>query len=197
MKQYKRQRIFTLIKYVRRVILISFLVVGCSNFISPRQPTNQIVMAQTVNHSDISSMFQDILPTLKAQTKVPIMLPTYIPEIDRISPLYANIITATDTEYGIILGIDPECNGANWCNRGSIFASAEEPKDEGSEDSASEGKLVLLNNGINAYFFDAECGANCDEATITWKQNNYYYTVGNQAGDLETLVKIANSMIKY
>lgn len=70
-------------------------------------------------------------------------------------------------------------------------------EDENVEDSASEGKPVTLNNGIVGYFFDAECGASCDEATITWKQNNYYYSVGNKAGDMETVLKIANSMIQY
>lgn len=63
MKECRRRKMFTLMKYVLGVIFTSFIVANCLSFISPKQPLNQIVTAQTVNYSNISSIFQDVLPT--------------------------------------------------------------------------------------------------------------------------------------
>lgn len=42
---------------------------------------------------------------------------------------------------------------------------------------------------------DFTCGANCSDATLTWRQQGVQYVVGLKAGDRTSLIKMANSAI--
>jgi hypothetical protein len=57
------------------------------------------------------------------------------------------------------------------------------------------GRRVTLAKGITGYFVDFGCGANCSDATLTWRQKGVQYTLGLKAGKRESLIKMANSAI--
>ncbi|MEO1802513.1 MAG: hypothetical protein AAFR62_19185 [Cyanobacteria bacterium J06629_2] len=137
-------------------------------------------------------IFREILPKLKAQTKLPISLPAYIPQSNGSNRLYAILETGNASQYRILLAFTENCTGGNACRLGSISAKAIT-----SKSPALTGKGVALANGITGYFTDATCGANCSDATLTWERNSVRYTVGIKAGKLTTLVKMANSTIAY
>lgn len=157
-------------------------------FPPPTTVNTSVTKAST--ESSPHPIFSSILPILKAQTKLPIRLPTYIPESDGPNPIYAIIETATASEYQIMLAFTKDCTGGTACRLGYISAAANTAKTP-----ALMGKTIVLAEGITGYFTDAVCGANCSDATLVWEQNSVRYTVAIKAGKVATLVKMANSAI--
>jgi hypothetical protein len=137
-----------------------------------------------------NSVFSPIIPTLKKKTKVPLWLPSYIPESDGDIPLYAQLETVTAKSYSVLLGFDPECNGGTACRLGSV--SGEKIN---SQNKILKGKKITLSRKRQGYFVDATCGANCSDSTLSWQEKGYLYQVAIKAGDLKTLVKMANSTV--
>ncbi|HHP7232303.1 MAG TPA: hypothetical protein ACFCUY_15760 [Xenococcaceae cyanobacterium] len=140
--------------------------------------------------SQPQAIFRELLPKLEAQTRLPIRLPSYIPESDSSYPLYAHLESANASKYQIQLVFTEDCTGETACYLGSIVAEAVT-----SQSPALRGKTMALADDITGYFRDATCGANCSDATLIWEQNSVRYTIALKAGRLETLIKMANSMV--
>lgn len=135
-------------------------------------------------------IFQPILPKLRQKTRIPIVLPTVIPGAEGENQLYAILEAATPQKYDILLGFSPNCTGGTACRLGVVTAAAVT-----SKTPRLTGKPVSLAKGITGYFVDATCGANCSDATLTWRQKGVQYVVGLKAGDRASLIKMANSAI--
>ncbi len=135
-------------------------------------------------------IFEPILPQIQQETQIPILLPDYIFGPDGATPVYAIIETVTPSQYQLILGLTPDCNGGTACRFGTVSGEEISPSSPNLE-----GKPVPLDDGITGYFMDAVCGANCSDSTMTWDQNGTRYQMGIKAGKPEDLVKMANSAI--
>ena len=147
--------------------------------------------AQTSSiNQTFNPVFKQIIPILKQKTQVPLWLPHYIPESEGDIPLYAQVETVTAKSYSILLGFDPECNGGTACRLGSV--SGEKIN---SQNKILKGKKITLSRKRQGYFVDATCGANCSDSILSWQEKGYLYQVAIKAGDLKTLVKMANSTI--
>jgi hypothetical protein len=147
--------------------------------------------AQTSSiNQTFNPVFKQIIPILKKKTQVPLWLPSYIPESDGDIPLYAQLEIVTAKNYSILLGFDPECNGGTACRLGSI--SGEKIN---SQNKILKGKKITLSHQRQGYFVDATCGANCSDSTLSWQEKGYLYRLAIKAGDLKTLVKMANSTV--
>jgi len=147
------------------------------------QPTSAI-------NSQPHPVFKSILPKLKQKSQIQLLLPKFIPESDGGIPIYAIIETVTANKYEILLGYSPDCNGGTACRLGVVAAQAVTRKTP-----RLSGKPLSLAKGITGYFVDFSCGANCSDATLTWRHKGVQYTVGLKAGDRTSLVKMANSAI--
>jgi len=147
--------------------------------------------AQTssINQS-FNPVFKPIIPTLKKKTRVPLWLPNYVPESDGDIPLYAQLEIVTAKNYSILLGFDPECNGGTACRLGSISGEI-----INRQNKILNGKKITLSRKRQGYFVDAICGANCSDSILSWQEKGYLYQVAIKAGDLKTLVKMANSTV--
>ncbi|AUT01923.1 hypothetical protein CLI64_16855 [Nostoc sp. CENA543] len=141
-------------------------------------------------NSQSHSVFNPILPKLKQKSRIKILLPKYIPESDGTNPIYAILETSTPKKYDILLGFTPDCNGGTACRLGVVSAEAVTRKTP-----RLTGKRVVLAKGITGYFVDSRCGANCSDATLTWRQQGVQYSLGLKAGKRESLIKMANSAI--
>lgn len=145
---------------------------------------------------------------LKAKTRVPLKLPTRIPQEDY--PLYITVNTATSEQYELTIGTDKDCSGGNYCRYGTIsgrkispstpsveeeYAFLNDPTYQPSVRSTKKMGKVALANGIQGYFIPYVCGANCDDSKVIWEQNGYRYLVGIKSGDKKTVVDMANSAI--
>lgn len=162
----------------------------------PTTPSTGGAIAQTPTPNqprptqpDIANpIFTEVVPELTAETNVPVVLPTYVPN-DGQSPVYAVLESATPSQYSVILGYSEDCQGGTACRLGTVTA-------ESATSTPLAGEKVGLVNGVTGYFTEATCGANCSDATLSWEQNGNRYTVGIKAGEVETLVKMANSAIE-
>lgn len=133
-------------------------------------------------------IFQPILSKIQKQTRIPIFLPSYIPESDQ-PRLLAILENVNSSEYKIMLAFDENCTGGTACRLGSISGDSVEAK------FVPDGEEVTLVHNITGYFIDANCAANCSDATLSWIENNIHYLVSLKAGKQDTLVKMANSAI--
>jgi hypothetical protein len=181
-----------MISYFRNLSIISSLLLLVGSFqgtaIANIHHQPQLITQRT--NPQPHSVFQTILPKLKQRTQVPVILPKYIPDADGENPIYAIIETATKNKYEILLGYSPDCSGGTACRLGIVTGETITRKTP-----RLIGKRVTLNKGITGYFVDFKCGANCSDATLTWRQNNSQYTIGLKAGDRTSLIKMANSAI--
>jgi hypothetical protein len=177
-----------------------FLLVSVSSFhksaIATISNQSQLIVQQS--QTQLHPVFKSILPKLKQKTQIKILLPKFIPESDGENPIYAIIEAATQKKYEILLGFSPDCTGGTACSLGIVSAEAVTRKIP-----RLTGKPVSLAKGITGYFVDFTCGANCSDATLTWRQRGVQYVVGLKAGDgcanvcddRTSLVKMANSAI--
>lgn len=158
---------------------------------SPTPAPTPVAAAPTTTgtKAEANPVFNPVLPSLKNQTQIPVILPKYVPASEGTTPVYATLETADPSHYSIILGFTENCNGGTACRLGTISA---EPR---TTETAPTGEPVSLANGITGYFTEATCGANCSDATVSWEQNGNVYTVGIKAGKQATLVEMANSAI--
>lgn len=189
--------------YFKKMSLLVLIVVsGCkpttiqdpsrafSSSVTPSPAVNSSPVKILPTQSNPSPIFSSIHSVLQAKTKLPIRLPTYIPESDGPNPIYALLESATASNYEIVLAFTKDCTGGNACRLGGIAAEAITAKSP-----PHTGEAVSLANGILGYFTNATCGANCSDSTLTWEQNGVRYTVAIKAGKVTTLVKMANSAI--
>lgn len=194
-KCFRLNRVVMMILGFRKIGVVCgvFLLVSVSSFhksavASINNQSQLIAQGQTIIQSH--PVFKSILPKLKQKTQIKILLPKFIPESDGENPIYAIIETASQKRYDILLGFSPDCGGGNACRLGGLSAEAVTQKTP-----RLTGKPVSLAKGITGYFVDFSCGANCSDATLTWRQQGVQYTVGLKAGDRTSLVKMANSAI--
>lgn len=63
-------------------------------------------------------------------------------------------------------------------------------------DEPTAGLAVTLANGIEGYFTESVCGANCSDATVLWICNGFQYLVGLKAGRQSDVLNLANAIIE-
>ncbi|MES1026204.1 hypothetical protein ABN584_25240 [Gloeocapsa sp. BRSZ] len=172
-----------------------------------------LVLATSVTATPViasaNSIFPPILTQLVTQTKVPIFLPSFVPQEDY--PLYATVTSVTPTEYEVVIGDRQNCNGGNYCRYGAVigkklssstpsieheYAFMKDPRYKPTERSSDLMGQIRLKNGLNAYFVPYICGASCDDAKVVWNYNGYRYLVGLKRSDKKTVVDMANSMVQ-
>lgn len=131
--------------------------------------------------------FASIIPTLVAGTKVPVILPYQFPSIS--GALYATITNVSAASYAVELDRDPNCLGAHACYEGFVAGYS------GKTAPAISGSPTILANGKTAYFTPTECGgAGCSDAILIFKIASSVYIVGRNAGKVDQLLVLANSM---
>jgi hypothetical protein len=137
-------------------------------------------------------IFSQIVPLLLQKTSVPLRLPEYVPySDDKETKLYSILKVAEPERYSIELTWLQDCDGGNACHVGYVGAS--------KTPFPSERKRrvpVSLAGGIGGFFVGFDCGAHCDDASLDWKEGDYYYGISLKAADKNTLVRMANSAIE-
>ncbi|RUS99385.1 hypothetical protein DSM106972_078270 [Dulcicalothrix desertica PCC 7102] len=153
-------------------------------------PTKPQQTAQSTSKIKSNAVFAPILPKLKKNSKIAILLPKQIPGSESENKLYAVVETATPNKYGIILGFTPDCNGGTACRYGFVGAESVTNKTP-----RQRGKVVSLQNRTTAYFTESQCGANCSDGILTWRRRGVQYSAGLKAGKLNDVLQMANSFV--
>lgn len=135
------------------------------------------------------AVFAPILSELQGQTQLPVLLPSVLPEEKEQPQVYAITTEVSGSEYQVLLGFSPDCNGGNACRWGEVSGQT------GPLTPPEGGESVTLAQGITGYFVPAVCGANCSDAVVMWEQSGGHYSVGLKAADKEQVMEMANSAI--
>ncbi len=134
-----------------------------------------------------NSAFNKVTGQLKYETKVPVLLPAFVPSDNQ--PAFSYISSLSATLYEVELTYVDGCR-AGACYIGMVSGQV---KPAGQPLS---GDIVILKSGAKAYFVDAFCGANCSDSQLIWDSGKYRYMVTGKGEKVETLTKMANSMEK-
>lgn len=183
-----------------KIFLTTSLIIlfGCSQVMVKafarqiNSPTGELV-AQ--NSAPFAAEFQEILPKIKQQTQVPILLPSKLLITATDQKIYVDG-KGTSTEYAITLAFEPNCTG-NACSIGYMSAKK---GDKPLEDEFSR-ELSLVQD-IKGYFRPLTCGASCAPSIIGWEYKGVFYRMAfkgvGQSPEIEgeTLAKMANSAIE-
>jgi hypothetical protein len=157
--------------------------------LQPSKPTGTNSVLPVAKNPKPNPIFRQIFPALKYDTKVPILLPTYVPKSEKPNQVFAILKKSTPTQYEIILGSTENCFSDEACRLGSISGK------EDTSELITWLQVINLNETTTAYFKPSKCTDICSDATLTWSQGKYLYTFAIKDGNQETLIKIANSAI--
>ena len=133
-----------------------------------------------------------VIPELKSQTSVPILLPQRLPSLAE-ETYYAHP-KADAGGYTIRLESDPDCDGANACFLGMLGAK------RGGKFSFPE--VVKLGETSTGRFKPTSCGGSCSSAAIEWKYEGVLYTAqlslhtGSEREARTEMIDLAKSAVR-
>jgi hypothetical protein len=138
-----------------------------------------------------ASVFDSVLPELKRQTQIPILLPDHLPPLGG-AQVFANAEGQAE-RYAVRLESDPDCDHAQVCFQG-IFRAR-----KGGEFSFPE--VVQIGKTAKGRFKATSCGGSCSPPAIEWKLNGVLYTVQlnlltkDEREGRATMIKVAQNAI--
>jgi hypothetical protein len=139
---------------------------------------------------DLPELFQEVLPEVKAQTDVPVLLPQRYRSDTR-----RNVPSGVGGADGYSLGIASvrNCGGATACFVADFSAQrGEDPHYL---------RAVRLTGGRRGYFKPLTCGASCSPPAIEWVEDDVLYSIQAYAGtkkqEKKRLRQMANSAIRH
>jgi hypothetical protein len=133
-------------------------------------------------------VFQPVLGALQQKCPVRLRLPAHVPDLGQGNdPVYGVLGEAAVDRYTVYLAFTPDCNGASVCRIASFSAGP------AGKDSAGAGGSVRLPGGRRGVYSEAECGANCSDAVVRWREGAVEYTVGVKGGSRADVVRLANA----
>jgi hypothetical protein len=130
---------------------------------------------------------------IQVKAAIPVAIPGKLPQyFDLNTKKMFSIITVHKDFYAVGITRRSDCDGSKGCEEITFIGSSsltniEEHKDE-------KPIPVILGNGDKALYYDAICGASCTNSQLAWKHGSFYYVI-DEAGEQETAVNLANSMI--
>jgi hypothetical protein len=156
-----------------------------------RRVTPVAVMTPHQPAASPNPLFREIVPKLRAETSLPILLPTKVVyDTATMGPLYANLDGVLPTGYSINFDRRRGCNGSGVCTTGFISSFAA----TGSIDTSifRSKKSIVLQNGAIAVVAVPQYRI---PTLITWDLNGRRYTIALPVPHFpQDLVTMANSM---
>lgn len=180
------------------------------------QSRDALLSTRTFGVSNKSQPFSAVLPYLKTQTQVPVLLPTIIPDSPFGGQTIYAIANISAHSYEASLAYDANCNGANVCNHFAITGTdstgiakeVQEARQYGDTEMTAEkwlheqyctGESVTLAKGIAGRFKANLSGASAGgNEYLSWEQNGIFYQIRTRAYPIlpkSELIKSANSAI--
>lgn len=142
--------------------------------------------------------FESFVEELRAFNIFP-MLPAEFPVDDGMPAIFPYVYAAESGRYELSLDFGEDCLGAGVCHYGSMMvqrASSNIPLGtEYNFINVWTAQKVILEKGIQGYFVESVCGANCSDAQVFWVYNGFEYMVGLKGAPVEMVVSMANAMI--
>ncbi len=137
--------------------------------------------------AQVDPVFDPVIEGLRAEVAMPLRLSAKLPDLGQgTDRVYAIVEHASSASYSVLLAFTADCNGASVCRIGSLSGSR-------SPQKKLHGKAVHLHKGITGRYTEADCGANCSDAVVSWREGPYLYSVSVKAGSQADALALANS----
>ncbi|MGO9642188.1 MAG: hypothetical protein ACLP1Y_12900, partial [Candidatus Acidiferrales bacterium] len=94
-----------------------------------------------------SFVFREVEPLIRRDSRVPPMLPGFLPYVDESHPIYAVSKSITSSGYDVLLVVELPCEGENRCLYGSVRGS-DMPFNHDFNHVSPEVIPVILSKGI-------------------------------------------------
>jgi hypothetical protein len=173
---------------MKQVVCALCLIACAASATAARALAQDAAPAPEASSSD--PVFQRLLEPLQKECRIPLRLPRRLPDLGQgTDPVYAVLESAQPDRYSIILGFTEDCNGASFCRIGVLTGR------KLAGPSRWSGKQVRLHFGLRGVYQEAECGANCTDAVIRWREGDVEYSVGVKAGSLVDAKNLANASL--
>jgi len=127
------------------------------------------------------------------------MLPAEFPVEAGMPGLFPYVYAADAGRYELSLDFGEDCMGAGACHYGSLMVQRS-PSDvplgtEFNPVNVWTAQKVILEKGIQGYFVESVCGANCSDAQVFWVYNGFEYMVGLKGAPPDMVVGLANAIV--
>tara|TARA_R110000868_G_scaffold411409_2_gene703791 strand:- start:24327 stop:24845 length:519 start_codon:yes stop_codon:yes gene_type:complete len=147
---------------------------------------------KVVPTSSVLYNLEQAVATLQAKTKLPIVIPSYLPKRKTAYYAYAEIIP-----NGYVINVDATstCHGAKYCSLGYVQALVHaQPRMLKDRD----GKVItqiIKQNGVKYYYTAGHAMGDYFPAQIQWMQQQVMVTIAAPHATQAILLKIASSCV--
>jgi len=134
------------------------------------------------------ALFADSVPKLRAKTRIPILLPSNVPDSAGVYAVIARL--ETDSYWVVLSGC--KNSWAEACEYGDIGGDliyTDTPK--------MTGKRITLKDGTPAFYHPTQCGASCSESWIEWDRDGVRYEAGVKLATFREVLAFVNSVERY
>jgi hypothetical protein len=137
----------------------------------------------------IDPAFAPVIEDLRSKVAIPLRLPTVLPDLGQgTDRVYTIVQRAESSSYSVLLAFTPDCNGASVCRIGTLSGAK-------ASRQRVHGKAVHLKKGITGRYTESNCGANCSDAVVSWREGANAYAARVKAGRRDDAVALANSTL--
>jgi hypothetical protein len=147
----------------------------------------------TLPQASPPKVFQSTLAQVKAETQIPILLPSEFPAPIIENDIHYAVGNGKRNKYEITLFYE---EGAGYSAFVGYFAG------EAIGKFHAKGRNVNLANGVTGYFKRKSCGGSCSPSQIRWQQDHVLYTlqlklpVKTESEEEQAVIAVANSAIR-
>ena len=142
--------------------------------------------------------FEMPMQTLELSNIPPILPAEFLVE-EGLPEVYPYIYSSDTGLYEATLDYGSDCMGAGACAYGSMMARKNEfGVPQGTENVPYDfgaARMVILAKGVQGYFIESQCGANCSDGMLFLLFDGYEYMFGVKAGSKEDVVALVNAAI--
>lgn len=171
-----------------RIIAIFLVAIGC--FANGKLATAQ------GSDSPLRDVFVSVLPQVKAETGIPILLPTRLPK-PLIDAKQVRVAKATRNEYAVILCYELGVGDAGFA---ASFSAENDARYSPAE--LPNVRKARLAAGTVGFFRPVSCGGSCTPANLWWQQGATLYQIQLKLSSTlkeneqqKTITELANSAI--
>ncbi|MGO9642947.1 MAG: hypothetical protein ACLP1Y_16760, partial [Candidatus Acidiferrales bacterium] len=124
-----------------------FYAIGTPEEAASAQEGRPSEVSQKPSVQGPSFVFREIEPRIRRDSRVPPMLPGFLPYVDESHPIYAISKSITSSGYDVLLAVELPCKGENRCLYGSVRGS-DMPFNHDFNHVSPEVIPVILSKGI-------------------------------------------------
>jgi hypothetical protein len=149
---------------------------------------------ESATQATLPKALVSVLPMVKAKTRIPVLLPSELPE--PIAGAHYAVVQKTDAdEYAISLYFKLGVGDAGFA---AFFAAQAHPK----YNSRELGNEVQLVHGTHGFFRPVSCGGSCAPASLLWELGGNLYQIQlemsstlSEADQQKAIISTADSAI--